>query len=147
MRLTLAFIAFAVSGCEAQTRVVTAIEFPASIPPAARTRAQLHVALTSTTDFSETLVPPRGKCPTFDASAEAYDGSFAITSRGFEMEQHKIPTVHDFCAAGWFDTNANGQIDAGDAVGKLDVPYPHQPSKFFSSNRYRSPPIVLELVP
>lgn len=134
------------AGCEAQTTVVTTMELPPTIPPSARSGEHLHVVLRRAPSFSQKLDVPDGRCPPFDVAAPSFDGSINPSPQGFEFSQSSIPSVPEFCAAAWFDTNHNGKVDSGDAVGQFAAPYPCQPSKLIGSNRYKSPPLVLELV-
>jgi hypothetical protein len=138
--------AFALGGCEAQTTVVTIIEVPSTIAATARSPEQLHVVVTRASSFTRKLDVPGGRCPPFDVTTPPYDGGLTPNARGFELSQSSIPTVPELCVAAWLDTNRNGKIDVGDAVGQLAVPYPAQPSTFLGSNRYASPPVVLETI-
>jgi hypothetical protein len=141
-------LALAALGCEAQTTVTTSIVAPPSFSPAALGSGKLHLQIDAPVSFTEKLHPPGGHCSAYDPKKPETTGSrVKSTAAGFELEQSAIPTVREFCLAAWFDTTANGVLDAGDAVGGLSVPYPAQPSKFFSSNRYRSPDVTLALVP
>jgi hypothetical protein len=140
----------AFTGCEARTTVVTAIEVPPEISAAHRSTDRLRLQLTSALSFSQRLDVPGGQCPPVDAAGKFYEtgmGSLEEAPRGFTFRRSAIPSVPEFCLAAWLDVNRNGRVDSGDAVGQLAQPYPTQPSKFFSSNRYESPPVVLKLVP
>jgi hypothetical protein len=135
------------AGCEAQTTVVTEIEFPPEVAPSDRAPDRLHVQVKESSSFSQKLDVPDGKCPAFDAAVKSADArTLKATTYGFETTQSRIPSVPEFCAAAWYDTNASGKIDAGDAVGSFSVPYPCQPSTFLGSNQYESPAVVLEIV-
>lgn len=138
------------TACEATTTVVTAIQLPPKLAPGSAesqaTITRLHVALCGSISFSTRLQTEDGRCPTYaskQCTAELEEPALTTLS----ITQTRIPSVPEFCASAWFDTNANGVIDSGDAVGQLEHPYPSQPSRFFSSNLYESPPIVLNVVP
>jgi hypothetical protein len=150
MRLVKSIAALAsvgiLAGCEAHTTVVTMIEVPSTIASTARSPEQLHVVVTRASSFTQKLDVPDGKCPPFEVTTPSYEGRLTPSTRGFELSQSAIPTVPELCVAAWLDTNRNGKVDAGDAVGQLAVPYPAQPSTFFGSNRYASPPVVLETI-
>jgi hypothetical protein len=136
------------SGCEAHTTVVTSIDLPEEIGPSVRSQRLLHLNVTQASSFSEKLNPPGGRCPPFDVSATPYKpGNLSQTARGFEMTRSAIPSVPEFCAAAWYDSNDDGRVDSGDAVGQIDEPYPSQPSSFLGSNRFQSPDIKLHMVP
>jgi hypothetical protein len=144
------FALLALTGCEATTTVVTAIQLPAKLasgPVGSQASiTRLHVAVCGSTSFSTPLQTVDGRCPTY-ASKQCTAMRDEPDLTTFSVTQTRIPSVPEFCASAWFDTNANGVIDSGDAVGQFEHPYPSQPSRIFSSNRYESPPIVLDVVP
>jgi hypothetical protein len=138
--------AIALAGCEATTTVVTRFQLPPSLRAQAA-RERMHVALDEASSFTAHL--PVNTCPAFDAAHAHAAETEQLTSdsTGFVLIRSAIPSVPEFCAAAWYDTNGDGAVDAGDAVGSMSAPYPSQPSHFFSSNRYESPPVQLQPVP
>lgn len=135
------------TGCEAQTTVVTSIVFPSTIASKDRAPTRLHVAVARAASFSQRLDLPDGKCPEMDPARESKDLQVAPSESGFKVTQSAIPSVPEFCAAAWFDSNDDGKIDSGDGVAAFSQPYPSQPSTFFGSNRYESPALELRLLP
>ncbi len=133
--------------CEAQTTVRTRFVLPSGMTASTATLKQLHVSVLSSGSFSQKLRLPAGKCPVYEISTSAGDKPIITVVDGqFRLEQSRIPSVPEFCAAAWFDANRDDSINAGDAVGQFALPYPVQPSTFLGSNRYESPPVVLEIV-
>jgi hypothetical protein len=136
-------LALLLTACEAHTTVQTRFVLPSAWAISETSIGQLHVALLSSEDFSRKLSLPTGKCPTYEAGGRPDEPGVALIDGKLTLEQSRIPSVPEFCVAAWFDRNGNGRMDRGDAVGQLDEPYPAQPSTFFGSNNYESPPVVL----
>jgi hypothetical protein len=133
-------------GCEAQTTVQTRFVLPSAITASTSTLSQLHVSILSSGGFTEKLSLPDGKCPAYSKSISGDKPTVTVVDGKFTIEQSRIPSVPEFCAAAWFDANSNSDIDSGDATGQFAIPYPVQPSTFLGSNRYNSPDVVLEIV-
>ncbi len=132
-------------GCEAQTTITTAVQISPPIAPSGPDPALVHLQVKQAESFKKLA---HATCPPFDPTASSEDrSSLKTTPTGLVLRQTDRPSVPEFCVAGWYDANGNGKIDSGDATGVLREPYPNQPSKFFSSNRYESPALVLETLP
>ncbi|MBU1239913.1 hypothetical protein KKF84_14010 [Myxococcota bacterium] len=128
-------------GCEASTTVQTRIRMPAHASPS---RENLHVRVLRAYRFNVPLELPGNRCPSYsEMKRKELTGSISRVKDGFQVTQTAIPSVPEFCLAAWYDANQNGIIDAGDSLGHLEVPFPRQPSRFFHSNRFHSPPVVL----
>ena len=140
----LAGLAIALVACEAQTTVQTRLVLPSPLVASEADRARLHVQVLSSHTFTRKL--GLRECPPFDTARPGGDDRIVLEDGHFTLEQSRIPSVPEFCAAAWFDANGNTQVDPGDAVGNLAAPYPVQPSTFLGSNRYQSPPVELQLV-
>jgi len=135
----------AAMGCEAHTTVLTRLRLPEH---GSFSRDHLHVRVLRASSFSAHLNLSDGKCPSYpELRPQEAAGSISAVKDGFLLTQNAIPTVPEFCLAAWYDANGNDVIDAGDGLGHLEAPYAAQPSRFFSSNRYHSPPVVLRRVP
>lgn len=132
------------SSCSPVARVRSRLDLPASVHDPDPQRLHLRVA---TSDAAGPLAAPS---PGLEPPRQLLIAEIEVNraASGFEAElRFREEQIYvNFTA--WYDTNGNGAVDAGDAVGSLGPdPILAVDRGLFSGNLTVTPPIALKPVP
>jgi hypothetical protein len=142
--LGVTLLSSALSSCSPVARVRSRLDVPASIRDPDRERLHLRVAT------SDTAGPLAAPSPGREPPRQVLTAKIKVdpVASGFETELRfrEAQIYVNFTA--WYDTNGNGAVDAGDAVGSLGPdPILAVDRGLFSGNLTVTPPIALKPVP
>ncbi|HTN86262.1 MAG TPA: hypothetical protein VL242_21325 [Sorangium sp.] len=139
-----ALLCLALASCSPLARLRSHLELPASVR--SPERQKLHVTFAAQAAAGPLAAPPPGLEPPEQKLLAEVD--VTPVGSGFDVELKFRERSVYVNLTGWYDTNGDGKIGAGDGVGSLGpAPILVADRGLFSGNLTVTPPIALEPVP
>ncbi|AUX35242.1 MULTISPECIES: hypothetical protein [Sorangium] len=139
----LAFLSVLLVSCSPLARVRSRLDLPASV--GSPDRQKLHVTFAASTAAGPLAAPPPGIEPPEQRLLAEVEVTPAASGFDVELKFRKRSVYVNL--TGWYDSNGDGKVNAGDAVGSLGpAPVLATDKGVFSGNLTVTPPIELKPV-